>query len=279
MSTPQERTEKTASSPRRHLGEFLRVRREQLSPLAAGFASTRRRRTPGLRREEVAQLAGISPEWYTYLEQGRDIRPSREVLGAVADALRLTAAERRYLEALATAPESPEMLFPELPASLKAFLDEQGYRPAYVVDQLWNLVGWNAACAALFPGLEHATSPPNLVEFVFLDRAWRALYRDWETHARAMLAHFRVTSVQYANDERCRALRERLLANPTFAAMWREHDVRAPSSGRKELDHPRLGHLSLVYATFVVRDDPNLTLVTFTPTDDSTRARLRTFGR
>ncbi len=278
MSTPHDRMDSTTNSSRRHLGEFLRARREHLSPQSVGITSARRRRTPGLRREEVAQLAGISPEWYTYLEQGRDIRPSREVLAAIADALRLAPAERRYLEALAAAPgqgPAPASAFPALPPSLTAFLDELGYRPAYVVDRLWNLVAWNAACAALFPGLEDATSPPNLVELVFLDCAWQALYRNWETHARSMLAHFRITSVTHANDPHCRALRERLLAIPTFAAMWREHDVRAANSGLKELDHPRLGRLVLRYTALGVRDDHDLTLVAFTPADEGTRAQLR----
>jgi transcriptional regulator with XRE-family HTH domain len=275
MSTRQRKTSASPGDVQITLGSFLRARRERLSPSQAKIKALARRRTPGLRREEVAQLAGISPEWYTYLEQDRDVRPSSEAIERIATALQLTWAEREYLCELAFprsyrgAPKSA------LPASLQRFMDELEYRPAYVVNDLWDIVGWNAAAFSVFPGLQ-AGARPNLMISVFLDPAWRCLHKHWERNARRMLALFRLTVAAHAGHERCVSLLAQLNASSEeFARWWREQGVLASSSGPKELDHPRVGELSLDYTSFRTTDDSSITMIAFMPRDSSTRKKLQ----
>lgn len=260
--------------PTMTLGSFLRTRREELSPASAGIHGNSRRRTPGLRRDEVARLAAISPEWYTFLEQDRDVRPSVDVIERIGAALQLTWAEREYLNVLAFPRLNQPSPGQTLPAGVRQFIDDLDYRPAYVVNDFWNLVGWNAAAGAVFPGL-HPTAQPNLVTSVFLDPEWRRLYKNWEANARRMLALFRLTVASHVDDERCAAVLARLNAgSPEFVLWWREQGVIASSSGSKELIHPRVGDLSLDYCSFRTTDDSPLSLVVFRPSDESTRRRL-----
>jgi transcriptional regulator with XRE-family HTH domain len=261
------------------LGAFLRARRERLSPENAGIVRLSRRRTPGLRREEVAQLAHISPEWYTYLEQDRDVRPSPDVLGRIAEALQLSWAEREYLNVLAFPRSHQAALRSALPAGLQRFIDDLEYRPAYVVNDLWDIVGWNSAASALFPGLR-ADAQPNLVTSVFLNAEWRKLYVNWEANARKMLALFRLTVAAHAGDERCvRLVAELNAESPEFAGWWREQDVMVSTAGTKRLVHPLVGDFSLDYASFRTADDDSLTIIAFTPSDAEAKQKLKALKR
>lgn len=254
------------------LGAFLRTRREQLTPAKAGIRASSRRRTPGLRREEVAALSAISPEWYTYLEQDRDIRPSHEVIDRIAAALQLTAAERRYLRTLAF-PKVDATPSKSLPTALQGFIDDLEYRPAYVVNDFWDIVGWNGAAAALFPGLR-AEAQPNLVTSVFRNDEWRNLYRNWERNARKMLALFRLTVATHAGHRRCAELIALLAGSREFSAWWQQQDVSAATAGTKQMVHPRGGELSLEYTSFRTSDDPALTAILFRPSDAASRSAL-----
>lgn len=275
MSTRQNNVQLLTGHDQITLGTFLRTRRERRSPSQASSASPARRRTPGLRREEVAQLAGISPEWYTYLEQDRDVKPSQDVIDRLATALQLTWAEREYLHELAFPRSNRSAPSDALPEALQRFMDDLEYRPAYVVNDLWDIVGWNAAANTLFPGLNVGTRP-NLVTCVFLNDDWRKLYKYWEANARKMIALFRLTVAAHAGHERCTALVAVLTASsPEFAACWREQDVTTSTSGTKELIHWRVGELSLNYTSFRTTDDSSLTVVTFTPHDGQAKQALQ----
>ena len=191
-----------AGARRRALGEFLRSRRARLQPADVDLPPGRRRRTPGLRREEVAHLAAIGPTWYTALEQGRDIHVSAHVLDSLARALRLNTTERAHLFALANReplvePGERAALTP----ALQALLDHHEPLPGYVMDQRWDVLGWNRAAAALFG--DFATLPPaerNMVWLLFTAPRLRTLLVDWEAHAQQVLGQFRASWGRHADD-------------------------------------------------------------------------------
>jgi transcriptional regulator with XRE-family HTH domain len=259
------------------LGEFLRSRRERLAAVDLGLPARRRRRTPGLRREDVAELAGISTAWYTYLEQGRAVRPSADVLERIAGVLRLTAVERRHLLALARPLDAPGPTDGTVPPSLHRVLDGLGSNPAYVIGHTWDLLAWNRAAAALFTDFS-ALPPPqrNVVWYVFTDPRVRCLYSDWAGNARGLLAQFRVSCNLYAGEPRFTELRRGLrAASPEFARWWRAHDVATKLSGTKQLKHPVVGSLHLEYTTFECLERPGLALVTYMPVDTESLGKLR----
>ena len=169
------------ASARRELADFLGSRRRQLAPAAVGLPAGTNRRTPGLRREEVALLAGVSHTWYTWLEQGRDIRPSRQVIDALARTLQLSAAEREYVLRLSgndpvAAVEAPDAM----PEHLQGLMDALGSSPAYAITSSWSIVGWNRAYERLYPGVaDLAPGDRNLLWVVFTDPAVRELLGDW----------------------------------------------------------------------------------------------------
>ncbi|TIT20398.1 MAG: helix-turn-helix domain-containing protein, partial [Mesorhizobium sp.] len=190
-------------SRRRELGAFLRSRRERLSPGTAGIACGARRRTPGLRREEVAMIAGVGTTWYTWLEQGRDVRPSVEVLTALSEALRLDAVEKRHLFILAGR-QQPErrLAAPEkVDGALLHMLQSLVLQPAYVVGRRWDVLAWNPAAVAVFGdyGLLEGDAR-NIVHMVFTSPHHRRLLVDWEELARVVLASFRAESAKYVGD-------------------------------------------------------------------------------
>ena len=233
------------SPARQELGEFLRSRRRQVDPSTAGLPAGGVRRTPGLRREEVALLSGVSHTWYTWLEQGRDIHPSRQVVDALARTLRLSAAEHEYVLRLtghgAPAPSAgPD----RLPAHLQRLLDALGPSPAYAITASWAIVGWNDAYARFYPGV--ATADPgerNLLWLVFTDPAVRALLGDWETDSRRFLTQFRAEAGARLSDPEVVALVARLEAESEhFRSGWASRDVDRFSCGRTALRAPRGGH-------------------------------------
>jgi transcriptional regulator with XRE-family HTH domain len=262
-------------SARRELAEFLRSRRRQVDPHQAGLSSGGARRTPGLRREEVALLSGVSHTWYTWLEQGRDIRPSRQVVEALARTLRMSPAEREYVLRLAghggTAPETAAQ---GMPAHVQRLVDALGSSPAYVITASWSIVGWNAAYERLYPGVAAVPAADrNLLWLVFTDPAVRALLGDWTTDSRRFLTQFRAEVGPRLADPDVVDLVARLeAASPHFRAGWASHDVDRFSSGERRFEHPGAGTLLLEHHQLTPADAPGLQLVVYTAAEGSDAA-------
>jgi transcriptional regulator with XRE-family HTH domain len=245
---------------RRELAEFLRSRRERLTPSLAGLPWGRRRRTPGLRREEVAELAGLGTTWYTWLEQGRDIKPSEGAIRQIARALQLDEANKRYLMdiALERAPRvrRAEVVTPGLEAILAMMVT-----PAFVRGQRWDLLAANDAANALF-GFEHLEDR-NLLRNAFTPES-RALLPNWEPITKQHVAMFRADNAGLLNDpwilEVVDDLKER---SPEFREWWAEQAVSEALSGHKTYAHPVLGELSFDFTVLQCADSPNLRLVAY----------------
>jgi transcriptional regulator with XRE-family HTH domain len=262
---------------RDRLGAFLRIRRGALQPEDVGLPKRPNRRlTPGLRREEVAELAGISVSWYTRLEQGKDVQLSTRALHGIAAALKLSAPERDYLLALArneAAGGEPAPPATTVSPTLQAVLDAQGERPAYIVDACLNMLAWNRATNDVFgAGLllgdfaDLPTHERNLLWHIFTDEA-RRLFVHWERHARLLLAQFRDASRHFVGDPWIERLAERLeRRSPEFAQWWAQHDVQRIPETEKLLDHPKVGRIALRQTVSQIIDDsPGLFLVLYTP--------------
>ncbi|GAA0480918.1 helix-turn-helix transcriptional regulator [Streptomyces sp. NPDC046215] len=262
---------------RRALAEFLRSRRERITPREAGILPGPRRRTPGLRREEVAQLSGVSVTWYTWLEQARDISVSRQVLESLARALMLDAAERRHLFALAGEPLPGRPPADGPPPALQRLVDALDPHPAYCLDVHWNLVAWNRAEAALIG--DPARLEPrarNLLRLMFTDPRLRTLVADWPGQARRLLAQFRADARQRIGDPHLERLTGELRQeSPEFAAWWESHDVADFHANRRTFHHPRAGLLVLDYVKLAALDTPGVKLFACMPADAETAGRLR----
>ncbi|UOY01460.1 helix-turn-helix transcriptional regulator [Blastococcus sp. PRF04-17] len=255
-----------AQAARHELGEFLRSRRRQLDPPAVGLPGGGNRRTPGLRREEVALLAGVSHTWYTWLEQGRDIRPSRQVVDALARTLRLTPAEHEYVLRLAGHGSATSPGGDEMPSHLQRLLDALGASPSYVITASWSIVGWNEAYERLYPGVA-AVSPAerNLLWLVFTDPAVRELLGDWDTDSRRFLTQFRAEVGPRLADPMVGDLVRRLEeVSPDFRAGWASHDVDRFSSGERRFEHPAVGTLHLEHHQLTPADASGLQLIAYT---------------
>lgn len=247
---------------RHELGAFLRSRRERLTPAEAGLPRTGRRRTPGLRREELAVLAGISATWYTYLEQGRDVQASDQVLGALASALGLDPSEKDHLLRLAghTRPQTLEAdpLAAEV-AAVPGFLDPH---PAFIIGATYDVLSYNEAAAELFPGLRK--EKPSFARWVFTDPESRHVLIDWELEARGLLARLRALAGQHPADERFTRLIDDLHeASQEVRSWWPLYDVQPRHGGRKRLRHPGLGPLDYAYTAFHLAERPDQTLVVY----------------
>jgi transcriptional regulator with XRE-family HTH domain len=251
---------------RKEFGEFLRSRRAKLAPEAVGLKGGRRRRAPGLRREEVAELAGIGVDWYVRLEQGRTVSPSDATLDALAHALRLGKVEAAHLRTLARSDTPRGFERESVPPSIARLIDSM-VLPAYVTGQRWDLLRWNDAAANLLGFDRLAEADRNILVFMFIEPASRDLFgAGWEVEARRMIALFRVTHDLHASDPAFVELLERLRANSAeFAAWWSAHDIRSAVSGQKVLIHPVRGAQRYAYATFQANDDPALKLAIYTP--------------
>jgi transcriptional regulator with XRE-family HTH domain len=252
---------------RRELAEFLRSRRRQVDPRVAGVPAGGARRTPGLRREEVALLSGVSHTWYTWLEQGRDIRPSRQVVDALARTLRMSPAEHEYvLRLTGHGGAAPAGAADGMPAHVQRLLDALGPSPAYAITAGWAIAGWNRAYELLYPGV--AAVPPaerNLLWLVFTDPAVRELLGDWTTDSRRFLTQFRAEVGGRLADPEVVDLVARLeAASPHFRAGWASHDVDRFSSSERRFEHPRVGTLLLEHHQLTPADAPGLSLVVYT---------------
>ena len=250
------------------LGDFLKTRRARLSPSGVGLPKKRgNRRTPGLRREEVAQLAGISVTWYTWLEQGRDIIASRQVLESIAATLRLTTDERNYMFRLAhkQVPADPPPVAQTVSPALRTVLDSLRASPAWIIERRWNILAWNRAACEVF-GDFGATSlrERNILRFVFTNETLRRRLVDWEAFARSMLAMFRASVGEYVDEPWFIRLVEHLEeASPEFRGWWPRHDVRGAPLERVRLDHPDAGPLELDNVSFRVNGSPELRMCVY----------------
>ncbi|HIH2616521.1 TPA: helix-turn-helix transcriptional regulator [Burkholderia cenocepacia] len=267
-----------ADAPDNLLGAYLRDRREKLDPVALGLPATRRR-TPGLRREEVAQRAHVSVAWYTWLEQGRGGAPSADVLDRLARALMLNEAEREHLFLIGLG-HPPEVRY-HAPAGvtprLQHVLDSLDASPAIIRTATWDVAAWNDAAAATLT--DYATLPPaarNILRLIFVDAGVRHAQSDWERVARFAVGGFRADVARSGATQAVQAFVDEMRATSAeFDAMWRDHDIRTHEEATKEIRHPRAGRIALEHSTFSVTGRPDLSLVIFTPATPADRARIR----
>ncbi|MFD5096280.1 helix-turn-helix transcriptional regulator [Amycolatopsis thailandensis] len=254
---------------RKELSDFLRSRRDRLRPEDVGLTSVGRRRTPGLRRTEIAHLAGISVDYYVRMEQGRDGRPSPTVLEALSRVLGLDEDERSHLYTLARSEPAPRRANSdeEVRPSVRRLLELLNpSTPAFVVGRRMEVLAWNDLAVALLTDFE-ACRPPlrNMVWHGFCDPAARELYVDWEQMARQELAHLRVAVGRYPDDPGIVALvGELFLKSEDFRQWWENHDVQDRSHGLREFDHPLVGKLELHYESLSVPGVLDQKLVTYT---------------
>ncbi len=253
----------------RELGAFLRSRRERLAPADVGLPTGARRRTPGLRREEVAMIAGVGTTWYTWLEQGRDVKPSSETLRAIGEALRLDAAETHHLYILAgRQPPTPRPSHPErVDAALRHTLASLTIQPAYVMGRRWDVLAWNRAAEVVFGDYGALEGDArNIMHLLFTDHGHRRLLVDWQELARIALGRFRAESAKYIGDpdfERLIALLTN--ASPEFRAWWPARDVIRQLSGIKTIRHPFAGGLTFEHMSFSIDDGSDMKLIVYTP--------------
>lgn len=251
---------------RNELGDFLRSRRAKLTPKAVGLPQGRRRRTAGLRREEVAELAGIGVDWYIRLEQGRSISPSTTTVDALARALRLNKAEHAHLRALTRPPERRAFTREVVPDTLRRVVESLN-QPAYVTGRRWDVLAWNAAADKIFDFSRATDDDRNVLLRMLTNPNKRRIFgAGWAEEAKRMVAQFRATHDLWAGDPAFAALLARLREGcAEFEGWWRTHDIRPAAAGRKSLSHPKKGTLRFEYATFQSNDDPGLKLAIYTP--------------
>ncbi|GAA3626751.1 helix-turn-helix domain-containing protein [Streptomyces chitinivorans] len=246
---------------RRALGAFLRARRGRVTPEQVGLPGGRRRRVRGLRREELAQLAGISVDYYVRLEQGRATQPSPEVLGALAGALGLDAAERRHLDTLTAGRYGPAPRTRVSPL-LRRVLDSVAPLPAFVTNHRTDVVAWNEPGAELIGGLGGpGRSERNQARYLFLDPvSSRAVFPDWEDRAVEAVGQLRVATGRCPEDRELASLLAELSAHSSeFRRIWATGEVVMCTAGRKRLRHPRAGLLTLDYETLHIPAAPGET--------------------
>lgn len=237
-----------------------------------------RRRTPGLRREEVAQLAEIGATWYTRLEQERDIRVSPAALEGIAHALRLSPDERRHLFLLADQPlpPAPPPLDEAVSPAIQYLLDGLGAMPARVLGRRWDILAHNAAARCVFHHVGLPPHPRNFVWSLFTDALWREPYVHWEAVAQQVLAQFRADSARYPGDPWFTELIDDLhRASAEFRAWWPRHDVRGFLDGRKEFMHPAVGSLVFQHTTLGIPANPDFKLMLYVPLEADTTAKMR----
>ena len=263
----------------KRLGTYLKGRRTKLDPAALGFPRSRRR-TPGLRREEVAQRANISPTWYTWLEQGRGGAPSADVLDRIARALMLTDVEREHLFLLGLG-RPPEVRYRKdegVTPRLQRVLDALDPSPALIRTATWNVVAWNRAATVMLG--DYGALPPeqrNILRLIFLDPRARAVQYDWDSVARLVLGAFRLDAARAGASADVEPLVDELSRlSPEFKAMWRDNDVHgAHGEAVKHIRHPVLGPLSFEYSAFAVDGRPDLSMVVYNPATRGDADRIK----
>jgi transcriptional regulator with XRE-family HTH domain len=260
------------------LGDYLKGRRAKLDPAAFGLP-LQRRRTPGLRREEVAQRANVSATWYTWLEQGRGGAPSADVLNRIARALMLTDIEREhlFLLGLGRPPEVRYQAAEGVTPRLQRVLDALELSPAIVKTSTWEIVAWNRAAAAVLA--DYAKLAPrqrNILRLMFCNPEVRAAQLDWESAARFVVAAFRAEAARAGAAENVKSLVDELRRESSeFAAMWADNDVRSYGEGTKNLRHPLVGLIALEYSAFAVDGRPDLGLIIYNPATPADAERIK----
>jgi transcriptional regulator with XRE-family HTH domain len=260
------------------LGTFLRDRRMRLDPATFGFPAGRRR-TPGLRREEVAQRANISPTWYTWLEQGRGGAPSAHVLDRIAAGLMLTEPEREHLFILAFGhpPEARYKGHEGITPRLQHVLDAMPASAAIIKTATWDVVAWNAAAAVLLTDYSRLPAEQrNILRLMFSDSSLRAVQEDWLSVARFAVGAFRADATRAgASAEIAQLVEELSRTSPEFEALWRDNDIAGHGEGVKRLRHPEIGPIELEFSTFAVEGRPDLNMMVFNPATPEGAERIR----
>lgn len=266
--------------PANKLGMYLRDRRSRLDPAALGF-SAGRRRTPGLRREEVAQRANISPTWYTWLEQGRGGAPSADVLNRIAAGLMLTEPEREHLFMLGLGrpPEVRYQAADGVSPRLQRVLDAMDVSPAIIKTATWDVIAWNRAAAAVLT--DYAKLPPdgrNILRLMFANSRVRLAQEDWQNVARSAVAGFRADAARAgAGKEIAQLVEDLSRLSPEFEALWRANDIIAHGEGLKRIMHPDIGLLELEFSVFAVDGRPDLGMLVYNPVTSAGADRIRAF--
>ncbi|MEF2965900.1 helix-turn-helix transcriptional regulator [Paenibacillus sp. M1] len=262
------------------LSEFLRSRRERLAPQEVGLPSYGRRRTPGLRREEVAQLAHIGTSWYTSLEQGRNINPSEDVLNNIAKALRLTEDERCHLHLLAKPIKQVKVEEQELNIGLERTIMALEPNPAFIMGRSWDLLLWNQAAEIVFglPAFSNdLQQKPNWLRRFLMDISLKSKNMEWEAKAQIMIARFRADYAHFPNDARFKELIEEFMQiSELFREIWPQHGVQVVTDCHKHWSDPRIGEMEFEHVSLQPPTDPELKLMIYTASKD-TADRLQSF--
>ncbi|PNP95786.1 transcriptional regulator [Sphingobium sp. SA916] len=252
----------------------------RLDPATFGF-STDRRRTPGLRREEVAQRANISATWYTWLEQGRGGAPSADVVERIATGMMLTEPEREHLHILAFG-HPPEARYSEpdgISARLQRVLDAIPFSPAMIRTATWDIVAWNKAAAAILTDYSTLSRRErNILRLMFSDSRVKAAQEDWRSVARFVVGTFRADAARAGAGAEIRHLVEELSnMSPEFAALWRDNEVVGHGEGVKRLQHPEMGSIELEFSTFAVEGRQDLVMMVYNPASSEVAARVQAY--
>lgn len=271
----------SSDSRRRELAAFLRNRRERLRPEQVGLPPSRRRRTPGLRREEVAQLAGVGVTWYTWLEQARQINASPQVLDAIARTLQFDSHEHAHLFTLAGLPStSIERECGALSPVAQLLVDRMEPYPAIILNARWDLLAFNRVQATFLPELDDTPiEDRNCLWQAFTNPRWKAMMVDWEESVARMVAEYRAAMAEHIDDPAWQSFVDRLReAGPEFSAFWDRHDV-GTENYTKRLMHPTAGLMRLNYTNLWLDHRPRARIVVFTPADQQTAERLEEVNR
>lgn len=251
------------------LADFLKTRRARILPSQVGLSSGPRRRTPGLRREEVAHLAGIGLTWYTWLEQGRHIHVSAQVIESISKVLLLDQQERLHFYTLANQPPPAEL--PPFQGTinpvLQNILDNLALCPAYIMDARWNVLAWNQAARLVFGySSEMKLRERNIIWMMFTNKDYKQLFLDWENHTRCMLGRFRSACDQYLESPWIMQLvRDIMQESKEFESIWSYHDLKNNDDIYQRLSHPLVGTLFLEFSSFDVSDNSGFKLIIYTP--------------
>jgi len=265
---------------REELADFLRKRRALLKPEDVGLPSGGRRRTPGLRREEVSHLAGVGTTWYTWLEQGRDVRASLDVLEAISRALRLTPAERTHLVLLGRGEAPPPCKSDErVHPTVRRLIEHLGPNPAFVIGRRWDYLSWNSAACVILGDLDDVPrAARNHLWMHFMDPTRREMFDDWARSSRLMAAKFRADMAHHIGDPTFEELVNSLRnSSPEFCKLWRKHEVATSATGRKTVHHPTVGTMLFEHAVFHPQESPEQRMILYSPLpDEDTPAKLAT---
>lgn len=255
------------------LGEFLRSRRERLTPEEAGLISYGRRRTPGLRREEVAQLAHIGVSWYSSLEQGRDVHPSEDVLNHIARALQLTEIECRHLHLLAKPVQSAKTEEEQVDTGLERMIRSLEPNPAVILGRSWDVLLWNQAAELVFglpPFTNHQQRKINWIKHLLIDSKLKLNRVDWEEKMQVLIARFRADYAYFPEDQKFKELIEELMQkNSLFRETWPRHDVQVITDCHKEWYTPIIGHMDFEHVTLQPPNHPDWKIMIYTASADT----------